>query len=142
MTFLQRFIRSLRILIASAFASVALFLILTDILDELWRFEDFLPGNDPGDIKKYVLFSKHKHQGFEVVTGVQFASSRNRTIEKQWCYVSKKGSVTASNQTLHIADVNGADLPKINTFSNEVLASFDLTPQTLNPFVKSHCRFQ
>lgn len=139
---IQRIIRSLRILIASVFATVALFLILTDILDELWSFEDILPGNGSGDIKEYVLFKKHKHKAFEVVTGIQFASSRNRTIEKQWCYVSKNGGVSASNQTLHIANVDGTEAPKLNTFNSQVLASFDLTHQTLNQFVKSHCRFQ
>ena len=138
----QRIWNWLKLVPSSLFVGFAVILMIIDIIGDHWDYADPIQDGDSSDIKEYVLFSKHQYKSYEVVTGIQFASSRERDVEKQWCYISKVGNIAASDQTITIATAESTNPPNMNTYDNRVLASFDPTRQTLEKFVKSHCRFR
>ncbi len=97
----------------------------------------------PVEIRNYVVFTSVDHDELTITTGVEFASSANRRITKQWCYAKttqiKPGDVV---NHLDLADVEGTGAPVPKYFTPRNLGPFSLTEKQARALIVNHCRFR
>ncbi|MEP2987305.1 MAG: hypothetical protein ABJP08_29055 [Roseibium sp.] len=93
------------------------------------------------EIRSYALFTHVAWGAHEVVTGVEYASDRDRQITSQWCYLSGKPTGERTIQ-LTLANKTIEDNLTLTDPTDTALADFDLTRATARELVTSHCRFR
>lgn len=106
--------------------------------------ENLLPASPPAsdEVRSYALFTTVEYGAYTVTTGVRYTSSHRPEIDHQWCYIanSERAGQFYSNLTLATASAGGDKT--IPEFAASALATLDLTPDSVQALISSHCRFQ
>ncbi|WP_127599592.1 hypothetical protein [Nitratireductor alexandrii] len=111
-------------------------------LRTLWYGERASASGQP-DIVNYVEFTTVTAETLEFTTGVRFASSSDRRIVRQWCYVREANALPgAATHMLELAarDETGTHSPNLFTTFN--LGPFGLTEAEALDLTRRHCRFR
>ena len=94
------------------------------------------------EVQNFVLFTKVKFGKRKVVTGIEYATSSDRSIAYQWCYLgggNKSGSVVSR---LSLATVSKEGVKITSLFTPAALSQFGLNTVSVKALINSHCRFQ
>ncbi len=141
--------------VGGAFFVLALFLIVVDVYwtsgkainwSVIRQKLHFLEEPDriipPDEVQNFVLFSEVDHGSGNVVTGTEYSSTHDQSINKQWCYVSGSGSAGNTIPRLSLAGIDENGVKTIPKFSSAALRQFNLTQTSVKALIKSHCRFK
>lgn len=136
--------------VGGAVAGTAVTLVVMDILrgggfelPEWVRELELINPAARDEIREYVQFTKVPYSIFqEVTTGIQYDTSNNRAIEKQWCYLTDIYVVGGRHAILELAGAEGNAAPEPRTFSESALEDFELTEAQALGLIQTHCRFQ
>lgn len=128
---------------AALVALTALGLVAYDVFrDTGWR--DWLGPVEGtgGEIREFVLFTNVPYKDWSVMTGVQYASTRDRTITDQWCYLNANARFGTLATRLALAKVSADGKKTVHMLTPAALREFDLTYEAARGLVDTHCRFQ
>ncbi|WP_439629972.1 hypothetical protein [Shinella sp.] len=98
---------------------------------------------ETSEIRNYVEFVSVSAGTYLIITGIEFDSSYQRRILKQWCYAERFGVVPGAAEpkvSLATKDTAGAVHPNLFTFEN--LRPVGLTEAEARAFLNDHCRFR
>jgi hypothetical protein len=94
----------------------------------------------PG-VSNYVLFTSVKADAFTVMTGTRYASTDDRKVIEQWCYIDRDTGVTDQVITT-IAEVDEGGKMTRSVLPPSSLAHLGIDAAQAAALVDSHCRFQ
>ena len=138
----------------SVVLAFGIFLIATAILrgsdwslSDIWSnsvasISEPVPRNKGEEVQNYVLFTHVTFGNQEVITGIEYASTDNRRIVLQWCYLSNSKMLGSASSSLSLAGVSKSGIKTISPFTPSSLSQFGLTKSSARALVNSHCRFE
>ncbi|MBS7537748.1 hypothetical protein [Ancylobacter lacus] len=95
-----------------------------------------------GEVKNFVLFTTVPYRDLSVTTGTTFASTVDRSVTSQWCYLSRKTTQGEPIAWVELASAKGTADPKPLPLFPNALTALGLTSSEAARLVTTHCRFQ
>jgi hypothetical protein len=98
---------------------------------------------DTTEIRNYVEFTTVEAGRYKVTTGIEFDSSYQRRITKQWCYTELKAiDDDTSGYRIFLAEKTASEALKPNPITPKKLMPLGLSETDARGFIQNHCRFR